>query len=146
MSFLSTITERGATPALVATMSFSEAKLAALAENVANAQTPGYRAKHLDARAFQTALRDAMEERGGDYRKPLTVDNRREVRTDSLGRLTFRPTEHPVENVLFHDGTNSSLERQMAEVAETGMTYGMSASFLRGEFDGLRKAIRGTAR
>jgi flagellar basal body rod protein FlgB len=63
MSFFSSITDRGAGPALVATMAFSEAKLEVLAENVANGQTPGFRAKQLDARAFQHALRDEGEVR-----------------------------------------------------------------------------------
>jgi flagellar basal-body rod protein FlgB len=146
MSFLSSIAERGAGPALEATMAFSEAKLSVLAENVANVQTPGFRAKQLDAKAFQRALREAVEDRGGDYRKPLIVNNRGEVRTDALGRLRFRPTQQPAGNVLFHDGTNASLEKQMADLAETGMAYEMSASFLRARFDGLRKAIRGTSR
>lgn len=146
MSFLSSITERGAGPALVAAMGFAEAKLKVLSENVANAQTPGFRAQQLDAKGFQRALRGALEDRGGDYRKPLLVNNRREVRTDALGRLRFHPSEQPPRSILFHDDTNVSLEQQMAELAETGMTYEMSASFLRSKFDGLRKAIRGTSR
>lgn len=146
MSFIQSITDRGAGPALEATMAFSEAKLALLAENIANVQTPGYQARQLDGKAFQRALRNALEDRGGDYRQPLLVDNGKEVRSDALGRLRFQPATRPAGNLLFHDGTNASLERQMAELAETGMAYEMSASFLRGRFDGLRKAIRGTSR
>ena len=46
--FISTITDRGAKPALIKTMSFTEARLRMIAENVANMETPGYRAKRLD--------------------------------------------------------------------------------------------------
>ena len=142
--FVSSITDRGATPALVKTMVFSQARLNMIAENVANIHTPGYRAKQLDTRAFQLALRKALDTRKQDPRRPFVVKAGREVRTDRSGRLTVTPTERPVENILFHDGTNMSIERQMADLAETGMTHRLASMLLRGNFEGLRKAIRGT--
>jgi flagellar basal body rod protein FlgB len=45
---------------------------------------------------------------------------------------------------LFHDGTNQSLEREMADLAETVMVHETAGTLLRGNVDGLRKAIRGT--
>lgn len=141
--FLSSVTEYGATPALVKTLSFTEARVKMLAENVANAQTPGYRAKQLDAIGFQRALRKALDARGGDPGKPLIVENGREVTTGADGRLRVSPTEQPVESILFHDGTNVSIERQMADLAETGMVHDLAIALLRDRFEGLRKAIRG---
>ena len=64
--FLSNVTDGGATPALVKTLVFNEARLKMIAENVANLQTPGYRAKQLDPKAFQHALREALVTRGDD--------------------------------------------------------------------------------
>jgi flagellar basal-body rod protein FlgB len=142
--YLSSLTNRGATPALIATMIFNEARLRTTAENIANMQTPGYRAKQLDARGFQAALRRALDEKGDNATKTLNVESGREVRTRTDGSLMVQPSERPVDNVLFHDGTNMSLEREMAELAETGMTHEMVAALLQGRFDGLRKAIRGT--
>ncbi len=142
--FISNITDRGATPALVKTMAFNEARLKMIAENIANAETPGYRTKQLDARAFQAALRDALEARGSDPNKPFVVQAGDEVTTDQQGFLKVTPTDKPVENILFHDGTNMSIERQMAALAETGMTHELMTSLLRDRFEGLRKAIRGS--
>jgi flagellar basal body rod protein FlgB len=65
------------------------------------------------------------------------------VQTDQAGRLSIRPSRQPAENVLFHDGTNLSIEREMARLAETGMVHELATSLLRGRFDGLRTAIRG---
>ncbi len=84
-----------------------------------------------------------MKVRGRDPDKPFVV-NTGEVATDSLGLLNVTPSEKPVENILFHDGTNMSLETQMANLAETGMTHQLATALLRGRFDGLRKAIRGS--
>jgi flagellar basal-body rod protein FlgB len=141
--FLSTVTDHGATPALVKTLAFTEARVKMIAENVANAQTPGYRTKQLDVHGFQRALREALDARGRDPQKPFVVKNGREVTTDEGGLLRVTPSERPVHNILFHDGTNVSIERQMADLAETGMVQDLATTLLKGRYDGLRKAIRG---
>jgi flagellar basal-body rod protein FlgB len=133
----------GSMSALVATMAFSESRLRVIAENVANAQTPGYRARHLDPKAFQSALAEALKERGDDPARTLRLDGQ-QVRTDAAGFLQAEPDELPVSHVLFHDGTNVSIEKEMAALEETSMTYEFAATLLADRFDGLRKAIRGT--
>lgn len=134
----------GSMSALLATMAFSESRQKVIAENVANAHTPGYRARYLDPKAFQSALGEALAERGNDQTRPLRLDGE-QVRTDVSGMLQATPSEVPVGHVLFHDGTNVSIEREMAALAETGLTYEFAATLLTERFDGLRKAIRGVA-
>jgi len=141
--FLSEVTDRGSLPALVKTLAFQQARLNMIAENIANSETPGYRTKRLDTKAFEQSLREALDVRRLDPEKPLRVDNGREVRTDAAGSLVVTPREQPVENILFHDGTNMSLERQMADLAETGMTHELATTLLRTQMDQVRRAIRG---
>jgi len=143
--FLSSLTDGDVTPALVKTLVFNEAKLETIARNVANINTPGYHAKHLDTRSFQSALREAFERRGGDRQAPLVIESGTQVRTLEDGSLRVTPAEEPVENVLFHDGTNLSIERQMSELAETGMMHDLASTLLKGRYDALRKAISGRA-
>ncbi len=142
--FFASLTERGSGPALVKTLVFQEARLMTIAENVANLVTPGYRAKQLDARGFQGALRSAIDNRSSDPTKPLTIRNK-EVRTDAAGRMTVTPSLRPLDNVLFHDGTNASLEREMSDLAQTQMSHDLATALLKTKMDGLRKAVRGTA-
>jgi len=142
-TFFSGLTDGGNAPALIDTMSFSEARLRVIADNIANLQTPGYRAKQLDPVAFQQALRKAINERGDDPNRPLRVKGK-QVSTDESGRLMSMPTEKPAENVLFHDGTNTSIEHEMSELAKTGMMHDVASRLLRIEFNNLREAIRGT--
>jgi len=142
-TFFAMLTERGPTLALEKTLSFNQARLEMIAENVANAETPGYRTQQLDMRGFQRALRTALEGRHGDPQEPLVIKSGREVATDAQGFLRVTPSIKPVEHALFHDGTNQSLERQMAELAETGMTQEIASTLLRGRFESLRQAIRG---
>jgi len=141
--FLSGLANRGAAPALVSTLAFNEARLNVISENLANSETPGYRTKRLDAAGFQRALRDALDTRGTDPNKPFVVDGGRDVRTAADGTLHVAPAEEPPENILFHDGTNMSVERQMAALAETRMMHELAVSLLNGYFEGLRTAIRG---
>ncbi len=143
-SFLDSLANRGAMPAVEKTLAYSEARLAMISENVANVHTPGYRAKQLDVQGFQSALRDALTTKGADPFKRLDVSVGREVVTDASGRMSVRPSDAPVEHSMLHDGTNQSIERQMAMLAETGMTYELATMLLNGSFGSLRKAIRGS--
>ena len=141
--FISNVMDRGATPALVKTLAYNEARLRMIAENVANSETPGYKTKRLDAGAFQRAIRKALDQRGSDPSIPFRINAGGEVSTDQHGYLQVTPSLKPVENVLFHDGTNMSIERQMANLAETGAMHELVTALLRGRVEGLRKAIRG---
>lgn len=142
--YLEGISNTGPMPALEKSLAFNEARLRMIAENIANIQTPGYRAKQLDPRKFQDALREALKVKGPDPAKPLVVKSGEEVSTGPDGRLRVTPTVEPVENILFHDGTNLSVERQMADLAETGMAHELATTLLGSYFNGLRRAIRGT--
>jgi len=141
--FISGVTERGATPALVQMWSFTQARHRMIAENVANWGNPDYKTKRLDVAAFQQALGKALDQRGGDPSKPLVLRPTEQVRTDDAGRLRVTPSATPVENILFHDRTNMSIERQMADLADNAMVHETVTTLLRGRYEGLRKAIRG---
>lgn len=141
---LSEITNGRAAPLLEKTLAFTAARQKMLATNIANITTPGYRTKNLDAAAFQRALRDAAEKRRG-WDDPLDLSGSKEFRTDSAGLLEVSPSEEPAENLLFQDGTNARIERQMALLAENAMINQAAAELLKGSFQGLERAIRGRA-
>lgn len=124
--------------ALETTWSFTQAKHRMLAENIANLGTPGYRAKHLDYKAFQNALGEALERREADQSPQLRTG---EVRSEGDG-LRINPSTR-AENVLFHDGTDASVEQEMSDLAQNAMVHELTTHLLAGQFDSLRKAIRG---
>jgi len=141
--FISNLGETGATPALVKTLAFNEARLEMIADNVANASTPGYRTKQLDERAFQRALREALDRKSRAPHKPFEVRSGTEVETNDRGLLEVSPSVRPAENALFHDGTNMSIEKQLADLAETNMMHELTTTLLRGRVNSMRAAIRG---
>jgi len=137
------LVNRGATPALAATWSFTLARHKVIAENVANMSTPGYKAKRLDYGEFQRALGEAMEKRGGDPNQPLLITGSKQCAQGRDGRLRTAPTTTPARNALFHDGTNMSIEQEMSELASNAMLHEVTTTLLDGRFEGLKKAIRG---
>lgn len=142
--FVTDVTSGGAFPVLEKALAFTEARNRMLATNVANITTPGYRAKQLDIGAFQAALRQAADRQaaGGKFK----IEETSEFGTDAAGFLKVRPSEEPVENLLFHDGTNARIEQQMAGLAQNAMMSQMAAELLKGYYDGMQKAIRGRLR
>lgn len=132
----------GVTPLLEKTLAFTGARHKMLATNIANITTPGYRAQQLDVKSFQAALREAADKRGtGD----LKISSGREFSVSSQGLLEVTPSEEPPENLLFQDGTNARIEKQMSMLAENTMVNQAAAELLKIEFGYLDKAIRGRA-
>lgn len=143
--FVTDATNSGNIPLLEKMLAFTEARNRVLAENIANATTPGYRTKQMDVSAFQKMLRTATEkqaENGGEWK----LDASKEFSLDDHGHLSVTPTEEPVENLLFQDGTNQRIERQMAQVAENAMMNQAASDLLRSSFSRLDSAIRGRVR
>ena len=140
--YFENLLNRGVAPALMATLSYTQSRHRMIAENVANLSTPGYKARQLDPMAFQRALGEALDRRANDPRQPFVVEGT-EFRSDANGALKVKPSLRPPDNILFHDGTNLSLEREMADLAENTMMHEMTATLLKGKIDGLRKAISG---
>lgn len=142
--FFESLINRGTLPALEALASFAEQRHRMVAENIANIDTPGYRTKHLDPGPFQKALADALDRRDGDHTKPFELRASRQFRQRANGTLAVTPSLEPGDNVLFHDGTNARLEYDLTALAENGMAYEYATQMLKGRYDGLITAIRGT--
>jgi flagellar basal-body rod protein FlgB len=134
---------RGPIAALEKLMAYSEARQHMLAENVANIDNPHYRTKHLDTKAFQRSLREALDQQKASGASTFELPAGEDFRADSDGHLKVTPAERPADNVLFHDNTNASVEKQMAMMAENGMMHQTATELLRGRFEDLLKAIRG---
>ena len=137
------VANSGRIPALDGMLSFLSARMEVIADNIANADTPGYRAKQLDVSAFQQALARALERRDPTPGSPLKIEGTREFRQEADGHLRFSPSRRPQENILFHDGTSNRIEKQMQNLAETVMMHQAVVELLRGQYEGLKKAISG---
>lgn len=111
------------------------------AQNIANAETPGYRRVQVE---FESQLKAALE--GGSPGGLLKSDPRHLGEGSSADVAGLKPriaeeTPDP-ENPGFN-GVNIDLE--MAEMAETQIRYLASLELLKRRYQGLKAAIRGTS-
>lgn len=140
--FLEAMFDRTPAAGMEKLAAFTEARHAVLADNVANFDTPGYRAKRLSLESFQKEMGDAMARQAKDPAGRFVLRPGDEFAVDAAGSLRTFPTTEGRENILLHDGTAASVEREMAEVAKNGMLHKTAMFLLKGHYDGLMKAVR----
>lgn len=99
-----------------------------IASNIANADTPGYKAKQLD---FTEHLREAAR----NNELPLSKQSARPVGTQ------LRVIEQESE-VVGMDGNTVDAGREMAELAQAGSNFNFGAKMLQSRLRLLRTAIR----
>jgi flagellar basal-body rod protein FlgB len=107
-----------------------------LASNIANADTPNYKARDID---FSAMLRDAgRQQRGG---LPLASTHRDHIAPQEpipAAELRYR---NPLHASL--DGNSVDTHVEQAEFAKNALLYQTSFSFLNGKIQGLVKALKG---
>lgn len=109
-----------------------------LASNVANVETPGFKAKDL---VFERSLGKAMK---ASIPGPLNVTNARHMDGRNILPLHMvKPqmirTSNPVGNI---DGNSVDLEREMVKLGENQVMYQALAQMISSKFTLLRTAIR----
>lgn len=108
-----------------------------LAANIANADTPGYKARDID---FRAALQQAQGPAAGMTSKMLMTNKRHLAPTDEVGgdEMLYR---QPQQASL--DGNTVESHVEMAAFTENSMRYLMSLRFVGGKFKTLNMALRG---
>ena len=106
-----------------------------LAGNLANADTPGYKARDIDFRAAMQAVQGRTS--------GVTL------RTTNPGHMTLSssrgnpPVQYRVPDSPSLDGNTVDSQREQAEFTENALGYQATLTFLNGRLKGLRKALRG---
>jgi flagellar basal-body rod protein FlgB len=105
-----------------------------LASNLANADTPNYKARDID---FKAALQQSL-----DSPLPLETSNPSHIQLAGLdqpgGPLLYRVPSQPSL-----DGNTVDEQVEQAAFAENALRYQASLRFLSGRFQGLLTAIKG---
>ena len=124
------------------TLSFNQRALAVfnrrsevLAANLANADTPNYKARDID---FQAALRGAM---GSGKSLPLTVTQPGHIRAgggEGREELLYRVPHQPAV-----DGNTVETAEEQARFSENAMRYLAEVRFTGDKIRGIKRAIKG---
>jgi len=106
-----------------------------IANNIANADTPGYKAKGLD---FQQALQQAQ--RGMETHKmSRTHEKHFNVEVQVQGTEKFRVPSQPDTG----DGNTVDVQLEQNLYAQNALEYEMTMNFLDGRISGVKKALGG---
>jgi len=108
-----------------------------LASNLANADTPGYKARDMD---FKQALTSRLNDRSADL--PMSSTRSGHVRI-SRGGLGETETLYRTPNQPSVDGNSVEEQVEHAEFMKNNLEFQTSFTFLNSKFKSLTKAIRG---
>jgi flagellar basal-body rod protein FlgB len=115
-----------------------------VANNVANVDTPGFRAQEV---SFEEQLRAEL---AAPQRQPrltrlgLTTTNERHIPLESQARRseTQPQVTESLDGTLRNDGNTVDIDREMSRLAETQISYNALAQVQISRFANLRNAIR----
>lgn len=103
--------------ALAEKMKWHQTRQGLLAENVANAETPGYRGRDLAAYGFEAHMRDVAGPRIATTTTSPAHIAAQQIASDGFGKQTINSFE------LTPEGNGVTLEDEMMKVAANQMDY-----------------------
>jgi flagellar basal-body rod protein FlgB len=128
--FIQRLLNQGNAPLLERTLEFTAQRHRLIAENVVNADTPGYVQQDMSLEKFQAMLRRRVEDRRNGPPGATSF-------SDIDGEL-----ENPERSILFHDGNNRSMEQLMSDQAKNALLHNMVVELLKKQFASLENALK----
>ncbi len=120
---------------LARTLDLRAAEHRAIASNIANSETPGYRARDVD-------FRDALSKAMGDSASEVRLAGTNPVHFSSTAESgEIKMMERPVSDPGF-DANTVDIEDEMGRLSGNYMAYNLSARMLRKKFSILMTAIK----
>ena len=126
----SRLINQGPAPMLEQWLQFTDQRHRLLAEDIANANTPGYVQKDLSLAKFQSLLRQRVQERDA---APLGTSDFADVMPE---------VENGVHGVMFQDGNNRSMEQLMTDEAKNALMHTLAVELLRQQYSMLDMALK----
>ncbi len=110
-----------------------------LANNLANADTPNFKARDID---FRAALKEAHGEFGSSERFEMTRTNSRHIAAESFSSTSaFLKYRQPTQPAL--DGNTVETHIEKAKFMENGLQQNATLTFLNSKIKGIRGALKG---
>lgn len=147
---LSSLFNSSTVPVLEQVVNFTEARHGVLAGNIANLDTPGYKTRDISPAHFQERLKEAIEHRhkaaqSPTYTSPGMQGTQIAGRMPTLGSATghdgMNEVRESVKSILHHDGSNVSIEQQVAEISKNQGQHSLAVTLMTAQFRLLRAAI-----
>ena len=123
-------------------MNFTQARHGVLAGNIANLDTPGYKARDISPVDFQENLKKAVESRREAVSSPTYALNAELAgRKPISGRDVMDQVRESTKSILYHDNSDVSIEQQVAEISKNQAQHNLALSLMTAQFRLLRVAV-----
>ena len=131
-NMLNALFDQTAIPVVEQVVDFAQARHTTLASNLANLDTPGFRAADLSTAKFEARLKAAIERR-----------HRREHAnaSSSTHRDPFADVRQPLNTILYHDESKKGVEHNVAEMAKNKIQHNTALAIMTSQFRLLQAAI-----
>ena len=127
MKLFGTVTE-----GLGAALDLYQARHTVLAENIANSETPGYRARDIEFADQLAAALTAPQEPGQSSEEPANMKMPMRIDPSIDRSATIKP-----------DGNSVALDTQVGRMAENAFKIQALTQILSGRYQGLKRVIEG---
>lgn len=142
---LRTMFTKGALPVVEKVLAFTEHRNKVLAHNVANIDTPYYKAQDYDTDGFDQMLQRALQDRARGNPRFFPISGSRNLQLVGLGTFDTTLRERALKvndiNILAHDNNKRSIEVEMAELTKNAGRHNRAAAFLVKQYGQIRAAI-----
>jgi flagellar basal-body rod protein FlgB len=116
------------------TLSVRAKRAEVLSSNIANADTPGFKARDID---FSQALQSAQSQKG--FGLATTSERHIALQMDAPGTTQYRNPLQPDTG----DGNTVDVQQERSEFLRNSLEYQASLEFMNGKISGLLKALKG---
>jgi flagellar basal-body rod protein FlgB len=131
-----TVFNRSSIPLLTKSLDASMLRAKAIANNIANVNTPGYQRVEV---TFEDELRKALDK--GKLSGKRTNEKHLEMGKMDVSSLNPK-VKKPIDPTLPSGVNNVDIDSEMAKLAENQMLYNFSAKFLHNKFSKINAAVQ----
>lgn len=136
-----TIFNKGSLPLAEQTLYFTARRHDAIASNIANVETPKYKALDANEDDFREAMKRAIERRDRMPVPTFHMEGYRSVRPQVGGGLNVEFEEASSAGILSHTENNVDIDLEMGRMLKNAQKHNLAASVLAHQFALLREAI-----
>ena len=136
-----TLFNKGSMPIAERWLSFTAARHTAIANNIANKETPQYLTKDLSEADFRKAMDRAMRERDKRRIPIFQLERARGIEPMPMGGIRFAYEESGDKTHLNHVENNVDIDIEMGKLLRNARMHNLMASILQHQFSLLREAI-----
>jgi flagellar basal-body rod protein FlgB len=122
---------------------FTRARHDAIASNIANVETPYYKAVDAPVEEFKKALATSLRRQQERHVKTFEMDRTPRLTPKPGGGLAVELIDADSGGFLKHDENNVDIDREMVKLVQNTSLHNTIATLIKQQFDLLDSAIKG---